>query len=170
MPFENKEAHPMKSHLELKNEMQAEIAEAVRPITEQIEAKWKPALEAARRLEANREFRYKDEVYKAAVEAALWPIGTKLEEWTNTEGRFAQRSIPWKPTGRTGFYEIYHEKKSVNVARSMSQGKPFVRLAKKDGSPGSRAETWVHWQSWIPEGLHPDTYEHPANKERDIKV
>lgn len=160
----------MKSHWELKNEMQAEIAEAVRPITEQIEAKWKPILDDALLAETKREQRYRGQMYKSAVEAALWPIGTKLEEWTNTEGHFVQRSIPWKPTGRTGFYEIYHEKKSADVARSMRHGEPFVRLAKKDGSPGSRAETWVHWQSWIPEGLHPDTYEHPANKERDIKV
>lgn len=160
----------MKSHWELKNEMEAEISEAIRPIKEQIEAKWAPVLDEARRMKARRELRYKDEMYKAAVAAALWPIGTKLEEWTNTEGRFAHRSIPWKPTGRTGFYEIYHEKKSANVARSMSHGKPFVRLANKDGSPGLRADTWVHWQSWLPEGLHPDNYEHPANRKGDIKV
>lgn len=154
----------MKSTWELKNEMQGEIEAAIAPIRDAIAAKWAPVLQAARDAEARQMQMYEDNEYAEAVENALWILGTKLVEWTDTAGCYGYRKIPWEKTGRIGFYEIYHRENSAPIRGSQSHGKPFVRLAKKDGKPSVLAVRWAHWLSWLPDGEHPDTYEHPATK------
>lgn len=157
----------MKSSYDLKLEMQAEIAEAIKPIEEAIRARYDPLLKEAYAIEKQREDSYLDVRYASAVAEALWPIGTKLVEWENrVRSKYYQdREIPWRRTGRIGFYEIYDARKSASLVAPPSHASEMIRLARKDGTAGSkRATEWHLMARWFPEGVHPNTYEHPLAK------
>jgi hypothetical protein len=147
----------------LEQVMREEIAEACKPIVAAIEAKYAPLIAEAKVAEEMRRKIEDDKILREALRDALWPVGTKLVEWTNRHNAHL-----WSRTGRVGFYEIFDERTSPPVTPREWHGNTFVRLAKKDGTPGRKSSSrWrVNWLEWLPEGEHPDTYKHPA-KERE---
>lgn len=164
----------MSHYYDLKQKIEAEIEEACKPIKSSIWKRYGGELLEAQRRDREHEERWKNDVIKSAKKKALWPIGTKLVEWSNRDpmSRWSHKRIPWYKTGRVGFYEIYDDR-CDKVTPSLGHGSLFVRLALKNGEPGRKsAERFgTVWKCWLPEGEHPDTYEHPANKENEgIKV
>jgi hypothetical protein len=160
-------------HYELKQQVEAEIEAACKPIREAIWKKHCAALAQAKEEDRVAEEAWRDRATKSALKKALWPPGTKLVEWTNqrTTWKYGPvQKIPWEQTGQVGFFEIYDERTSGKVIPMKSHGIQFVRLARKDGSPGSKSASWFRWECWLPEGEHPDTYAHPANVREEIAL
>lgn len=150
---------------ELESQMRQEIAAACEPIEKAIREKWEPVLQEARLREELAAAKRAEKLMQDALDQALWPVGTKLVEWSNRIP-YSQQVGSWKPTGREGFYDIFDERKMEQVRPMVSHAEPFVRLAKKNGTPSKlSSDKWgVQWGNWFPEGTHPDTYEHPAKK------
>lgn len=152
----------------LEQQMKEEIAEAIKPIEDAIRAKWEPKLREAQEAAKRRLLDKQAGEYQAALKAALWPVGTKLVEWSNREKRaWSCVDVQWRKTGRTGFYDIFDERRHPRVKPMVWHAVPFVRLAKRDGTPGLiSSDKWgVTWTNWLPEGEEPHTYKHPAKQE-----
>lgn len=147
---------------EIKKQIKDEIEVACKPIREAIWAKYADQLAEAARQDKAAETELLDLLVANGISKAKWPIGTKLVEWENRIYQHGRCHIfPWRKTGREGFYEIYDERTSAKVVSAPRIGHLFVRLALKNGKPGSRAESVYNWELWLPEGEHPDTYKHP---------
>lgn len=161
----------MSRYHDLKSKVETEVMTAITPIRAAIWEKYIPALAEAKRLDDEDLARYKDRVMQESLRDALWPVGTKLVEWSNAHptNRYSSQNAPWYRTGRRGFYEIFDERKSAKVVSFLSHGWDFVRLAKKGGTPGAKIAQYVNWQTWLPQGEHPDAYEHPF-KPRKLKL
>ena len=153
---------------EIEQKIREEIDAACDPIKAAIRAKWEPVLKEARERESGAAARQAEKQIQGALAEALWPVGTKLVEWTEFEtyGWGTPRKIPWKPTGREGFYDIFDQRKMEKVRPRVSHAEPFIRLAKKNGTPSKLSSDRFRTQfgNWFPEKTHPDTYEHPAKK------
>lgn len=146
----------------LKRQIDLEIEVACKPIRDAIWAKYADQLAEAARQDKDEENERLDLLVAEGMSRAKWPVGTKLVEWENHIYQYGQCHIfPWRKTEREGFYEIYDERTSAKVVGATWTGKLFLRLALKNGKPGSKAARVYNWELWLPEGEHPDTYKHP---------
>lgn len=148
---------------QIEAQIHEEIRRACQPIEEAIRDKYRPMLEEASRQEAEDWEREKNSWMQEALELALWPIGTRLVEWSRGLRHGPEQ---WKQTGRIGLYEIYDENKSASIVPDRPHATPIIRLLRTDGTTGHRIVNWVDWTNWLPEGQHPENYKHPAIERR----
>lgn len=127
-------------------------------VRDEINEKYRDAIARLRSEAVRAERAYQDAIVEAAKDKLKdYPAGIVVE-WTQWRDNWQRRPDLYKPTGRRGKYEI--RTRETLFAANRNHGRPsigevFIRLIKKDGTPGTGFVESRKSGDWLPEGETP---------------
>jgi len=135
------------------------LAALTKQLDEELAARFDAEIDAALAAEKVADRAYQQEMIRAGRARLAAIDDPRREEWGYT-GQTWERNRPYKQTGRTGFLEVrdFDSKFPENV-RDYAQpvhGEVFVRINRKDGSPGLQFVKSYREQHWKPIGWTPE--------------